>query len=101
VTPAGVVTTFAGRGTPGFADGAAAQALFQSPQSVAVDGNALYVADTLNHRIRRIANGSVTTVAGTGQGYLVTPSGRMRAYYPVSNIYAQGPVKDMGTCGCR
>lgn len=73
VTPEGVVTTVAGAGVAGFADGAAAQAQFNGPVGVAVDakGN-LYVADTYNDRIRRIGvDGVVSTVAGTGApGYL-------------------------------
>ena len=66
VTPEGVVSTFAGAGTTGYVDGAAAQARFNGPIGVAVgnDGN-VYVADTYNDRIRKIAtDGVVTTLAG-------------------------------------
>ncbi len=61
----------AGTGTQGFGgDGAAATAaLIDSPQGLAVDANGnLYLADTHNHRIRRIdsTTGAITTVAGTG-----------------------------------
>ncbi len=66
VTPLGQVSTVAGDGTPGFADGAAAQARFNGPMGVAVgaDGR-VYVADTWNDRIRVIAaDGSVSTLAG-------------------------------------
>jgi len=52
----GRVTTIAGSATAGFADGAAAQARFASPQAVAVyAGGVVYVADTGNHRIRAIS----------------------------------------------
>lgn len=64
----GTVTTFAGSGTDGFADGPSATACFSYPHDVAVDvdGNVI-VADTFNHRIRRVApDGRVTTVAGDG-----------------------------------
>jgi sugar lactone lactonase YvrE len=63
------VSTVAGSGTAGFADGAAASAQFHRPTSVAVDAaGVVYVADMDNHRIRRIAvDGSVSTLAGTGQ----------------------------------
>ena len=68
VTSAGKVTTLAGTGSSGFADGAAASAKFNSPYGVAVDASGnVYVADTGNHRIRKITTaGQVTTVAGTG-----------------------------------
>jgi len=71
----GVITTVAGTGSDGYAGGgglATAAALYY-PSGVAVDaaGN-LYIADTYNHRVRRVdaATGTITTVAGTGvQGY--------------------------------
>ena len=70
----GTIGVFAGSSTAGFAgDGLpAASALFSGPSGLAFDaaGN-LYVADTGNQRIRKIAaNGVVSTVAGSGdQGY--------------------------------
>ena len=68
----GVITTVAGNGQSGFSgDGSAAtSASLRFPASIAVDtaGN-LYVADTFNNRIRKVAAGSglITTVAGNGQ----------------------------------
>lgn len=70
IAPDWMVTVVAGTGVPGFAgdDGQALDAEFHQPTDVYVDDHDnLYVADTGNHRIRRIGNdGSVTTVAGTG-----------------------------------
>jgi len=68
ITPAGVVSTFAGTGTAGFADGTGNTAQFNTPPGVAVDseGN-VYVADSNNHRIRKITPaGVVSTFAGSG-----------------------------------
>ncbi len=68
ISAAGTVTTLAGNGTAGFTDGAGSAARFSNPQGVAVDANGVvYVADTDNHSIRRIAaDGTVTTLAGNG-----------------------------------
>ncbi len=63
----GVVSTVAGTGVEGFANGPAATAQFKSPQDLAVDvSGIIHVADTGNHRIRLINSGSVLTLAGTG-----------------------------------
>jgi len=63
------MSTFAGDGLRGFSgdNGPAINAQLNRPQSVAVDsaGN-LYIADPNNARIRRVANGVMTTVAGNG-----------------------------------
>ncbi|MCL2033167.1 MAG: hypothetical protein FWG94_00385 [Oscillospiraceae bacterium] len=50
----------------GYIDGDASKALFINPGGIAVsnDGKTIYVADTGNHRIRKIENGQVTTIAG-------------------------------------
>jgi sugar lactone lactonase YvrE len=67
ITPAGVVTTFAGvAGVPSTNDGSGSNALFNQPRSVAVDTNGnILVADTDNHTIRKITPaGMVTTLAG-------------------------------------
>ena len=67
----GTITTIAGTGESGFSGdgGPAAMAGLDFPQRVAVDGAGnLYIADTYNHRIRRVdASGTITTVAGTGE----------------------------------
>jgi uncharacterized protein (TIGR03437 family) len=63
----GVITTVAGGGATLGDNGPATSAQLYSPKGVAVDsaGN-LYIADTYNQRIRKVSNGVITTVAGTG-----------------------------------
>ena len=71
ITKRGEVTTLAGGGDhrePDFADGQGSDAWFNYPRGIAIDavGN-LYVADTWNHRIRKITpKGEVSTLAGGG-----------------------------------
>jgi sugar lactone lactonase YvrE len=61
------VTTVSGTAGSGYVNGALAAARFREPQGLALGpDDAVYVADNVNHRVRRIANGSVATVAGTG-----------------------------------
>ncbi len=64
----GQVRTIAGGREPGFADGAGSDARFDTPCGIAIAGDgSLLVADTGNHRIRRVEpNGRVTTIAGNG-----------------------------------
>jgi len=70
VTTDGTITTIAGNGTPGFGgdNGPATGATLAYPSGIAVDGSGnLYIADSANNRIRKIAaNGTITTVAGSG-----------------------------------
>ena len=83
ITEDGAVTTFAGTGLPGFSDGQAPGAAFDTPCGVAVDkdGN-VFVADTGNHAVRKItAQGEVTTIAG-GTG-AAPQAGEVRFNRPV------------------
>ena len=71
VSPTGDVSTLAGSGEEGFADGAGSVAQFRHPFDITVDklGN-LYVADSGNQRIRKVTpEGDVSTIAGGGQGF--------------------------------
>jgi serine/threonine-protein kinase len=68
ISPAGVVSTFAGSGSPASLNGTGTGASFFFPSGVAIDaaGN-LYIADTFNNLIRKISPaGVVSTVAGSG-----------------------------------
>ncbi|MFI5180852.1 MAG: hypothetical protein ACHQPI_05640 [Thermoanaerobaculia bacterium] len=70
ITGGGVVTTVAGQaGYFGSVDGTGSAALFDHPQSLAVDGSGnVYVADAFNDTIRKITSGGVvTTLAGLAQ----------------------------------
>src|ERR1035438_558427 len=65
----GVITTVAGTGVPGFSgdNGPASSAGLSYPLGIALDsaGN-LFIADQGNRRIRKVSNGVITTVAGSG-----------------------------------
>ena len=58
-----------GAGRPGFKDGPYAEAEFNDPQGLALDGHTLYVADRKNHALRAVdlRNSTVSTLAGTGK----------------------------------
>jgi sugar lactone lactonase YvrE len=108
ITPAGVVSTLAGRGYAGYADGTGTAAVFNFPAGIAVDaaGN-VYVADRGNNTIRMITPaGVVTTLAGNttagqvdGTGtaaYFSSPGGL--AYDTKTNILY---VTDLGNYALR
>src|SRR5579859_8271885 len=73
VAPDGTISTIAGTGAFGFAgdSNVATKAIMNRPYSVAVDkaGN-LYIADTYNHSVRKVAasGGTMSTFVGNGQG---------------------------------
>jgi sugar lactone lactonase YvrE len=90
ITPAGVVSTYAGSGIAGYLDGTASGARFNNPQSVAVDatGN-VYVADRGNNIIRKITtDGLVQSLAGypttAGVGYVDATTANAKFNYPVA-----------------
>ena len=93
----GVITRFAGTGRAGYSGdgGPAARARLANPAGVAADaaGN-VYVADTWNHRIRRVdASGVISTVAGTGDradGGDGGPAAAAQLAYPAA--VAAGPA---------
>lgn len=88
VSADGTVTTLAGTGAAGFADGPSASAQFNAPANVAVspDGD-IFVADAGNNRVRRIdrITGAVSTVAGSSLA--ASPKGQ-----PLRGGFADGPA---------
>ena len=82
VSAAGVVTTIAGTGFPGSANGIGTAASFNGPTGIAVDaaGN-VYVSDGGNLLIRRISpTGVVSTLAGSGTGAIVDGIGTAASF---------------------
>jgi uncharacterized protein (TIGR03437 family) len=72
VTAQGIIGTVAGNGNAGyFGDGSnALSAALHAPRAVAIDNNGtLYIADTLDHRVRTVINGVIDIFAGRGQGF--------------------------------
>jgi sugar lactone lactonase YvrE len=67
----GIISTLAGNGIWGYANGSLTSASFRNPSGMAVDqaGN-LYIADSINQVVRKITTSAVSTFAGNGQsGY--------------------------------
>jgi trimeric autotransporter adhesin len=88
VAPNGLISTFAGNGAGRFSgDGAALTSSLNSPRGVLLDGAGnLYIADTLNNRIRKIgADGMLVTVVGNGQGGFAGDGG------PASQAHLSNP----------
>jgi len=98
--PGGDLTVFAG-GEEGFADGQGRLAKFHQPTGLALgaDGS-LYVADQLNHRIRKITpKGLVSTVAGSENGFSDGAALTAKFYLPTDvTVAADGTIyiADMG-----
>ncbi|WP_428329271.1 NHL repeat-containing protein [Mucilaginibacter sp.] len=96
ISPAGVVTTFAGTGAAGNVSGAANASTFYYPSGLTVNANGdVYVADAVNNLVRKISGGTVTSIAGSGYATLSSalngPTGV--ALDPAGNIYV---ANDLG-----
>ncbi|MBA3489226.1 MAG: hypothetical protein H0T78_06720 [Longispora sp.] len=89
IDTAGIITTIAGDGNGVFAGdgGPATNARLNSPHGVAVETTGtIYIADTLNHRIRKIDTaGIITTIAGNGNGGFAGDGG------PATNAQLNSP----------
>ncbi len=68
VSPDGVITTVAGNGTFGYSgdNGPATAAMLNTNFVASTPDGGFLIADSSNHRIRKVANGTITTVAGNG-----------------------------------
>ena len=88
ITPAGVVTTFAGSGAVGSANGTGTAATFNNPEGVDVDSSGnVYVADTGNNLIRKITSaGVVTTLAGSGTAGYANGTGTAAQFNAPANV---------------
>jgi ABC-type branched-subunit amino acid transport system substrate-binding protein/DNA-binding beta-propeller fold protein YncE len=103
ISPAGMVSTLAGTGIAGHADGLASSAQFNLPRGLTVDvaGN-VYVADTFNHCIRVIrpagpdagsTEGTVSTLAGVGgAGYRDGPAAQAQFDRPTGVALGAGGI---------
>jgi sugar lactone lactonase YvrE len=104
ISASGATTTFAGSGSPGFADNTGTTASFVSPEGITFDGSSLFVADTGNHAIRKITPvgtvGEVTTLAGDGtSGFLDNAAGGSARFSSPVSLVAIGSnlfVSDTG-----
>ena len=103
ITPKGKVSTLTGS-EGGFADGSHAR--FYHPEGIVADGSGnLYVADSYNHRIRKVTpNGEVSTLAGSEKGFADGQGSNAQFFHPTDiaidaadNLY----VADYGNLSVR
>jgi sugar lactone lactonase YvrE len=88
ITPSGNVSTYAGSGAAGSADGNGTSATFNNPYQLAIDplGN-IYVVDRSSHKIRKIDTfRNVTTIAGSGTASEVNGQGTSATFNTPSGI---------------
>jgi hypothetical protein len=92
VISTGVVTTLAGTGSSGSADGTGTSASFNKPVGITTDGTNLYVGDSDNNLIRKIviSTGVVTTLAGTGSSGSVNATGTSASFNTPRGITTDG-----------
>jgi sugar lactone lactonase YvrE len=97
--------TWGGYDAGGFADGPASDARFMSVGGILADGGEVLIADAGNARLRRLRDGAVATVAGTGVfGSTDGPAAQARLAAP-SDVERLGPnewlVVDQGASALR
>ncbi len=101
VIATGAVTTIAGSGKAGSADGIGLAASFFKPLGITTDGTNLYVADTSNNKIRKIdmSTGAVSTLAGSGTLATVDGTGTAASFKSPSSITTDGTRLYVGEGG--
>lgn len=90
ITPAGVVTTFAGSGTAGSTNATGTAASFNTPVNLSIDADGfLYVAEAQGNLIRKISPaGKVSTIAGGGTGGDTADTGAAALFHgPTSVVF--------------
>lgn len=92
ISDTSTVTTLAGGGSEGVADGTGTAARFNSPEGITTDGTNLYLSDTENHKIRKIVieTGVVTTLAGSGSIGSADGTGTAASFYYPRGITTDG-----------
>ena len=106
IAPDGMVTTWAGTGAVGSANGPIASATFNQPAGLAIQADGtLYVSDHSSGLVRKITpNGQVTTLAGTGGWALVDgPASQAMFFEPMGLAVGAGVlyVADQGNNAIR
>ncbi len=78
-----IVSTLAGNGTPGYAEGTGNGAIFNNPQGIVVDANGnIFVSDTYNNYIRKITpQGTTSLIAGNGNIGLINGAAINAQFY--------------------
>jgi hypothetical protein len=87
-----VVTTLAGTGSNGYANGTGTSASFDKPAGITTDGTNLYVAEKDTNLIRQIviSTGVVTTLAGTRSSGFANGTGTSASFYSPLGITTDG-----------
>jgi hypothetical protein len=87
------VTLLLGTGKQGYSEGGINDASFYRPSGVAVgDKGVLYVADTYNHKVRKIENGKSSLLAGSAYGHADGKGSTVRFGYPYGVDFHNGRV---------
>jgi len=93
----GTVSTLAGSGVAGSANGSLATAAFARPHGLAATPNGdIYVTDLDNYRVRRISGGTVQTIAGNGVGgYADSEDGLAAQFFGLEGLAAAANGKTL------